>query len=138
MKIFTWLVLTCPLLFSQQPPQDDPIRDALFPPEVVMQNQQALGLSEEQKNFLRNEVRTAQPRFTEMQWKLQDDMDRLAALLKLPKIDENQVAAQLDKVLNGEREIKHAQLMLLVRIKNNLTAEQQTRLRDLTAKSRNR
>ena|SRR5260221_9599956 len=137
MKTFTLLLVTCLFVFGQQAAQEDPVRDALFPPEVVMQNQQALGLSEEQKNFLRNEVRTAQPRFTEMQWKLQDEMDRLAAMLKPSKIDESQVSAQLDKVLSGEREIKHAQLMLLVRIKNSLNAEQQTRLRDL-AKSKSR
>ena len=38
------------------------------------------------------------------------------------------MVAQLDKVLASEREIKRAQISLLVRIKNNLTEEQQHRL----------
>ena len=33
--------------------------------------------------------------------------------------------AQLDRVLNGEREIKHAQLTLMVRIKDQLSEQQQ-------------
>jgi len=122
-------------LAAQQPP-DDPLRDVLFPPEAVMQHQQSLGLSEEQKNNLKAEVRQAQLKFTELQWSLQDEMERLAALLKQSKVDEKLAAAQLDKVLAAEREIKRAQLMLLIRIKNNLTPAQQSQLRELVAKSR--
>jgi Spy/CpxP family protein refolding chaperone len=128
------LLLFCPLA-AQQPP-DDPLRDVLFPPEAVMQHQQSLGLSEEQKNNLKAEVRQAQLKFTELQWTLQDEMERLAALLKQSNVDEKQAAAQLDKVLAAEREIKRAQLMLLIRMKNNLTPAQQTKLRELVEKGR--
>jgi Spy/CpxP family protein refolding chaperone len=122
-------------LAAQQPP-DDPLRDVLFPPEAVMQHQQFLGLSDDQKNNLKNEVRQAQLKFTELQWTLQDEMERLAAQLKQSKVDEKQAGAQLDKVLAAEREIKRAQLMLLIRIKNNLTQAQQTQLRELVEKAR--
>ena len=62
-------------------------------------------------------------------------MEGLIGLLKQSKADEAQVAAQLDKVLAAEREIKRAQVSLLVRIKNNLTEEQQHRLRALRGQS---
>ncbi len=122
-------------LAAQQPPED-PLRDVLFPPEAVMQHQQAVGLTDEQKNNLKGEVRQAQLKFTELQWTLQDEMERLVSLLKQSKVDEKQTASQLDKVLGAEREIKRAQLMLLVRIKNNLTPAQQTQLRELVEKSK--
>jgi Spy/CpxP family protein refolding chaperone len=129
------------LLFSpvaaQQPPED-PLRDVLFPPEAIMQHQQAVGLSDEQKNSLKVEVRQAQLKFTELQWTLQDEMERLGSLLKLSKVDEKTAASQLDKVLAAEREIKRAQLMLLIRIKNNLTPAQQMQLRELVEKSKAR
>jgi Spy/CpxP family protein refolding chaperone len=132
------MILTL-LLFSalgaQQPPED-PLRDVLFPPEAVMQHQHAVGLSDEQKNNLKVEVRQAQLKFTELQWTLQDEMERLVSLLKQSKVDEKQAASQLDKVLTAEREIKRAQLMLLIRIKNNLTPAQQTQLRELVEKSK--
>jgi len=45
------LLLFSPLI-AQQPPED-PLRDVLFPPEAVMQHQQAVGLTDEQKNNLK-------------------------------------------------------------------------------------
>lgn len=128
------LLLFSPLA-AQQPPED-PMRDVLFPPEAVMQHQQALGLSDDQKNNLKTEVRQAQTKFTELQWTLQDEVERLVVLLKQPKVDEKQAASRLDKVLAAEREIKRTQLMLLIRIKNNLTPAQQTQLRELVDKSK--
>jgi len=134
--IILTLLLFSPLA-AQQPPED-PLRDVLFPPEIVMQHQQALGLSDEQKNGLKAELRQAQGKFTELQWTLQDEMERLVSLLKLSKVDEKSAASELDKVLAAEREIKLAQLMLLIRIKNNLTAAQQAQLRELIEKSKPR
>ena len=121
-----------------QAPQgaDDPIAQNLFPPELVMSRQNAIGLSDAQKTYLRAEILKAQTRFTELQWQLQDAMEGLIGLLKQSKADESQVSAQLDKVLASEREIKHAQISLLVRIKNNLTEEQQHRLQALRGESK--
>jgi Spy/CpxP family protein refolding chaperone len=130
------LLLFGPLLAQQ--PSDDPLRDILFPPEAVMQHQQAVGLSDEQKNTFKVDIRQAQLKFTELQWTLQDEMERLVSLLKQSKVDEKAAGLQLDKVLAAEREIKRAQLMLLIRIKNNLTPAQQTQLRELVEKSKAR
>jgi len=49
-------------------------------------------------------------------------------------VDEQQVLAQLEKLLAAEREIKREQVMLLVRIKNKLTSEQQGKLLELRSK----
>lgn len=130
------LLLAVPLI-AQQPPED-PMRDALFPPELVMQHQQDVSLSDEQKNYLKTEMRQAQLRFTELQWKLQDEMDRLVSTLKQSKIDEKDAVSQLDKVLSAEREIKRAQFTLLIHIKNNLTSAQQAKLREFAEKTKGR
>jgi Spy/CpxP family protein refolding chaperone len=111
----------------------DPIAEAFFPPELVMQNQQAIGLSAEQKESLKNEMRQAQQQFTDLQWKLQDEVELMAKLISTGAVDEKQVLAQLDKVLAAEREVKRRQIALLVRIKNLLTADQQNKLRALRA-----
>jgi len=79
----------------------------------------------------RAEILKAQTRFMELQWQLQDAMDNLVGLLKQQPVDETQVTAQLDKVLAAEREVKRAQIVLMVRLKNKLTPEQQARLRQL-------
>ena len=138
MKPIILIVLLCSFLARAQQPPEDPMRDILFPPEAVMQHQQAVGLSDEQKNILKGEIRQAQLKFTELQWTLQDEMERFVSLLKPSKVDERQAASQLDKVLTAEREIKRAQLMLLIRIKNNLTPAQQVQIRELVEKSKSR
>ena len=111
-----------------------PNRAKLFAPELVIQHQEAIGLSAEQKDYLKTEIRQAQLKFTELQWKLQDEMEKLVTLVKQPRVDEQQVLAQLERVLAAEREIKKEQVTLLVRIKNKLTAEQQGKLLEMRSK----
>jgi Spy/CpxP family protein refolding chaperone len=130
------LLFISSVLCGQQPSGSDPTAELLFPPDLVMSHQNEIGLSDAQKTYLRGEVVKAQTRFTELQWQLQDAMEGFTALLKQAKVDEAQVAAQLDKVLASEREIKRAQISLLVRIKNNLTPEQQRRLETLRGHSK--
>jgi len=131
------LVMAGSTLLAQQPQAHDPIADNLFPPDLVLSNQKAIGLEDSQRNFVRSEVLKAQTRFTELQFQLQDGMEILVGLLKQTPADEAQVLAQLEKVLNTEREVKRTQIALMVRIKNKLTPEQQTRLRQLRAESPN-
>ena len=119
-----------------QPPQPDPIGENLFPPELVMQYQQAIGLSEEQRDLIKAEIQKAQARFTDLQWQLQSEVETMASLLKAPRADEQQTLAQLDKILGLERELKRAQFALVVRIKNSLSPEQQARLRELKNRQR--
>ena len=131
MRTLLFALLLSPFLAAQTPAQDDPMREFLFPPELIMQNQQALGLSDEQREAVRNEIRTASRQFTDLQWTLQDEVERLLTLVKQPKVDEKLASAQLDKVLNAEREIKRAQFTLLIRIKNKLSPEQQAKLHEI-------
>jgi Spy/CpxP family protein refolding chaperone len=119
---------------AQQPDQD-PIGQSFFAPELVIQHQEAIGLSAEQKEYFKTEIRQAQLKFTELQWKLQDEMEKLVALVKQPRVDEQQVLAQLEKLLAAEREVKREQVTLLVRIKNKLTPEQQGKLAELRSKA---
>ena len=133
---FVLLVALCGTALGQGP--GDPIADNLFPPELVMQHQQALALTDEQKDFFKTELRKAQLRFTELQWMLQDEAEKLAGLTKQEHVDEQAVLSQIDKVLAAEREIKRTQISLIIRIKNKLTPEQQTRLQEMKKKPRER
>ena len=127
------IALLCSIT-AAQPAGNDPIAESVFAPDLLMQHQQAIGLSDGQKEFLKAEVRQAQLRLTELQWQLQDEIEKLAALLKQDIADEQRVTTQLDRVLNLERDIKRAHLGLVVRIKNQLTREQQAKLRELRAR----
>lgn len=119
---------------QQQPPQPDPFAGNLFPPELIMQHQQSLGLSDEQKAYFKTELRKVQTDFTERQWGLQDEMEKLTTLVKQDKVDEARTLAQLDKVLALEREIKRLQFALLIRLRNKLRSEQLASLREIANK----
>src|ERR1035438_4894102 len=93
---------------SAQHPEN-PMSGILYPPELVMQNQQTLGLTDDQRAYFKTETRQAQTRFTELQWSLENEVEKMVSLAKQPKVDESQVLAQLEKILGFEREIKRAQ-----------------------------
>ena len=130
------LAFVCALSWGQSPqPSDDPIAAQLFPPELVMQYHQEINLSPDQSKALKDEIQKAQAKFLDMQWDMQSEQEKLVLLLKAHPIDENAVLAQVDKVLDREREIKKTQILLLVRIKNQLTPAQQNKLNELRHKS---
>jgi Spy/CpxP family protein refolding chaperone len=135
MALAAWLFIVASSSLAQAPSGQDPVGENLFPPELVMAHQKEIGLTDAQKTFLRAEILRAQTRFTELQWQLQDNMETLVGLLKENPTDEDKVVAQLDKVLSAEREIKRAQIALMVRIKNKLAPEQQTRLRQVRSEA---
>ncbi|HEU4872567.1 MAG TPA: hypothetical protein VFT44_05665 [Pyrinomonadaceae bacterium] len=110
------------------PPNRDPLAHLMFPPEMIMSHARQLNLTDEQKTFMRSEVQKTTATFQELQWKLQDQMELLHESMKSTSVNEQQALAQLDKVLEIEREIKRLHIGLAVRLKNRLTPEQQEQL----------
>jgi Spy/CpxP family protein refolding chaperone len=114
-----------------QKPADDSIAQALFPPELVMKYRQEINLDEGQSKAIKEAIQKAQTRFLDMQWDMQAEGEKLVKLLKARPVDESAVLAQMDQVLNREREIKKAQISLLIHIKNLLSESQQNKLTEL-------
>src|SRR5947209_2546947 len=127
------LSFTCPVLRAQSPPAD-PLAENLFPPELVLQHQSDIGLTEEQRNALIAEVQKAQGHFNDLQQRLQKEVEALGVLLKTEQVEEQAALDQFDKVLNQERELKRAHLAFALGIRNKLTREQQAKLRDIKIK----
>lgn len=111
--------------------QADPFGRFLFPPELVMQHQGSIGLTESQRAALQAAIQEAQTTVLKMQFALSGEAEKLGKLLDTPRIEEGAVLAQVDRILGIERELKRAQVTLMIRIKNTLTPEQQARLRSL-------
>jgi Spy/CpxP family protein refolding chaperone len=109
-------------------PALDPIAQHLYPPELVMAHQDAIDMSAPQRTAIQVLAMTAQLKMTETQHTLSAATEKLATMLAAPVVDEAAVLQQIDQVLALEREVKRAQLTLLVRVKNQLTAAQQEKL----------
>ncbi|AHG88946.1 Heavy-metal resistance protein [Gemmatirosa kalamazoonensis] len=109
-----------------QPP--DPLGESFFPPELIMSHQAELALQETQRATIMTELQQAQAKFVELQWRMSAEAERLAKLLQPTTVNEAQALEQIDRTLAVEREIKRAQVALLIRIKNVLTTQQQAKL----------
>jgi Spy/CpxP family protein refolding chaperone len=118
---------------AQTPPPagTDEIAQNLFAPDLLIKYRQEIGLDATQSQSLKELVQKAQSRFLDLQWDMQAEAGKLAQLLRASRIDESAAIAQADKVLGMEREVKKAQLSLLIRIKNLLTPAQQDKLTEL-------
>jgi peptidoglycan hydrolase CwlO-like protein len=129
--VLTLLIATSTSAVAQTAPAD-PVRDALIPPDVVMSHQQELGLSEAQRIEIQSDVLTAQGQFMRWQLRLKSATAKLVDILRQTRVDQAKALAQMDAVLSIEREVKHAQLTLMVQIKNELSPQQQATARGLT------
>ena len=134
----TLMVLTAILAIagsaSAQQPQGgggDPFAKYFYPPEFVMQHQSEIGLTDAQRQSLVAAMQGAQGKFVEAQFKLSSEAEKLVKLVSGPVVDEAQTLDQVDKVLMQEREVKRAQVSLIVKIKNILTPAQQAKLNTL-------
>jgi hypothetical protein len=113
---------------QQGPGPEDPLARYFYPPELVMANQNAIALSERQRAAIVDAIKDAQGRFVDLQFRMSAEVERLQRLLQNSSVDETRVLDQLDRVLDVERDVKHAQLGLMIRIKNQLGPAQQERL----------
>jgi Spy/CpxP family protein refolding chaperone len=109
-------------------PAQDPFARFFIPPELVMQHQAEIGLTDAQRSTLMTAIQQAQSKFVEVQFKLAAEGQKLVGLLQGATIDESQTLDEVDRILALEREMKRAQVGLLVRIKNALTPVQQAKL----------
>jgi TonB-dependent SusC/RagA subfamily outer membrane receptor len=118
-----------PALAAQAP--DDPLARYLFPPELVMAHQQAIGLTDPQRLTIQTAIKDAQLKLVDLQFKMSQEVEKLQKLIQGVSVDQAKVLEQADHLLTLEREVKHAQLTLMIKIKNTLTEQQQTALAKL-------
>lgn len=118
--------LTAPA--TAQQPQDDPLGHQLFPPELVMSNQRAIALQDQQREAIMQAVRSAQAVLPELQMRMAGEMEGLLELLRAPAVDSAAALRQLDRVLAHEHQVKRTHIAMLIRIRNVLTPEQRVRL----------
>ena len=124
-----------PLLAADKPdPHTDPFAGAFFPPELVFLARDQIGMTAEQQDAFQDRVEKMryQSRSEELRVKLERETAVLAALAKQERVEEAVILAQLDKVLDAERELKHLHLGFGVAIKNLLTPAQQAKLIEIS------
>lgn len=120
-----------------QPPKarpPDPIGDNLFPPELIWGCGDQIGLTAEQRESLRAQGEKVGPRFQELMQRVEQEKQALGALLKQEHPDGDEAVAQLDKMMDAERDLRRLHITFFVALKNLLTPDQQAQLRELRKK----
>lgn len=116
---------------SPTDPSSSTVESHLFPAELVMDHQAALGLDAAQTTALRADVASAQAELVEAEWSLRRAREALVERLSSERVEEASAMAAAERVIEAENAIKRIHLRLLVRIKNRLTPTQQARLTEL-------
>jgi Spy/CpxP family protein refolding chaperone len=103
----------------------------VFPPKLVMEHQQEIALRPAQADAIKQAMNETQQQLVDLQWRLDAETEALGKLLATDHVDEAAVLAKLGQVTAIEQQVKKANFTLLVRIKNQLDAQQQAKLRAL-------
>ena len=114
-----------------QEKKDDEFARAVFAPELALKHARDIGVTAEQRRAIMDHLKEAQTELAPLQIDLTSAALELLDLLDQPRVDEAAALAKSAQVLRIENEVKRVQLALLIRIKNALTRDQQSRLRDL-------
>ena len=103
----------------------------LFPPNVILEHQDSLGLSKEQYTAIRAAVVEVQGAVAEHEWDLKEAYQQVLTALDAPVIDEARIMDNVERALLAENEVKKLQVAMLVRLRKLLTDEQIETLQSL-------
>ena len=109
----------------------DPLAERLFPPDLILHNGEAIGLSDAKRQEILSRVEKAQTRLPELEEALRKEREAMVALLDREKPDETALLKQLNVVFAREQEIRREQFGLMLSLRSMLTAGQQARLNEL-------
>ena len=121
---------------AHNPRGHNPIEAHIFPPNLVMAHQTAIGLSEEQRRQIIAEVQQMESDLVPLHFEISEATQRLSELLSAPTVDEDKALALVDHVTELEGRVKRRHLTLVIRTKNLLTEEQQAKLEELRGEGR--
>lgn len=102
----------------------DVFKGKLFPPNLILEHQDALRLSKEQFTAIRAAVIEVQANVAEHEWDLREAYMNVMSELDKSPVDEQRVMEFVDRALVAENQVKKEQVAMLVRLRNLLTDEQ--------------
>jgi len=105
-------------------PKADVFKGKLFPPNVILQHQDQLGLSKEQFTAIKAAVIDVQANVAEYEWDMREAYLGIMSALDESPVDEGKVMTLVNTVLLAENEVKKEQMTMLIRLRNLLTGEQ--------------
>ncbi|MEM7186960.1 MAG: hypothetical protein AAF466_09900 [Bacteroidota bacterium] len=103
----------------------------LFSADNIMKYQSEIDLTKAQKKKIKELYNEGNAAFTSAKWDLSEEKEKLDKMLEASQVDLNATLAQMREVTQLEQELKISRLGTLIKIKNELTPDQQTELKSL-------
>ncbi len=133
-RLLPWLLVALPLmgaapLLAQE--EADPFAEIFFDPELVMKNRDQIALTDAQWNQISNELRELQRSAVDYEWDMADAAQDLMSIARSDRVDEAAAIEAARRIFAVENEIKVIQMLMVIRIKNVLTPQQQAALRNI-------
>lgn len=113
------------------PGMGGPMEGSLFPPDLILSNQIALGVSAEQVTAIKKLLGETHNRVLDVQTDLRRVTEQLRGAVDASKVDEAAALGFATQAMDLEKQIKTAHLTLMIRVKNLLTPEQQEKAKAL-------
>lgn len=128
MKKLSVLLLSfiCTTLLAQ-----DPLQSELFTADVVMKYQSEIELSEKQREHIKKIHQETTSNFSSAKWDLDAEMTILNNMLANSKVNESATLKQMKVITDLENQMKMTRLEMLIKIKNELSETQQSKLKEL-------
>lgn len=109
-------------------------RHQLVLPETVLAHASELDFTVEQESKLKAYADEMKPKINALETTVRDEQSKLEQAIKVPDATVEQASPQLDKLLAAESVLKHAQLKVLLELRDMLTPEQREKALALARK----
>ena len=123
--------LVCAGALAAAPPTARNLPNLMPTPELALRHADEIGLTSAQRTKLEDETRNLDAEVQKFTAQARRESDTLAELLAREAPDATAVAAQFDKVLAAEDEVKRVRLKMSLQVRATLTPEQQKKLSTL-------
>jgi Spy/CpxP family protein refolding chaperone len=100
----------------------------LYSPRLIMRSEDKIGLTADQRHAISDAVAETRTKLTDLEQKRSSAAEALDTATAGTHVDEKTALEKAAGLIAVEQDIKQAHLRLLIRVKNELTAEQQKKL----------
>lgn len=130
-RMKTYISLIVALLTFSTASAQNSFEDELFSAKTALKYRAEISLSEDQIASIQDIYSAHIAEFEIMRFDLDAELVALDRLISVFSVDEEKAVEQMLKVLRLEESLKRVRLLMLIRIKNVMNAEQQARLKEL-------
>lgn len=130
MRATTWMLLfatIATLLWSAPAAAQgrmDVLKELVPPPRMILRAQDELGLTDKQKKALKQAIKDAQAESLDLEFKVQEEAEKLAKIISRDSFDIDKALAQADKLMAAETALKRVKLEMMLKTKSILTKAQ--------------